>query len=374
MAEPKIAIVCEFLTVMGGAENVVLELHKLFPKAPIYTALYNPEKVPAFKGADIRTSHLQQLPAFLRKTHRIFPTLGVNAFKKMDLSEFDIILTSAYLNANHVQKTRPGQKIISYCHTPARYYWSHYDLYRKEPGFGALNPLVKLVYPGMVKRQRKLDYAGAQQVDVFIANSSETQARIKQYYGKPATVVHPPVAVGRFSPARTRDKYYVALGRQLPNKRFDLAVAACKQLGIALKVFGNGPLHDQLVQLAAGSPHISFYTDRFGDASDAAVTHALNHAKGFIFPSDEDFGIVSVEALAAGAPVIGYASAGTKEIVEDGVSGILFKHQTVEDVVRAIQRAEQTTFMPATLQRKAKRYDASLFDTKIQKIVRDNWR
>lgn len=373
MAKPKIAIVCEFLTVMGGAENVVLELHKMFPRAPIYTALYNPAKVPAFKNAIVRPSYLQKLPSFLRKSHRLFPTLAVNAFKKMDLSEYDIIITSAYLNANHVQKTRPGQKIISYCHTPARYYWSHYNLYRQQPGFGALNPIIKLLYPPMVKKQRKLDYAAAQNVDVFIANSTETQKRIKKYYGKPSTVIYPPVAVDRFTPQRTRSDYYVTLGRQLPNKRFDLAVAACKQLGVPLKVYGNGPLHSDLVQLAAGSKNIQFYTNRFGDASDAAVTHALNNAKGFIFPSDEDFGIVSVEALAAGAPVIGYASAGTNEIVQDGESGILFKHQTVGDVVQAIKRAEQTTFMPATLRRKAKRFDASLFVTKMNKIIHDNW-
>jgi len=373
MATPKIAIVCEFLTVMGGAENVVLELHKMFPDAPIHTALYNPSKTPAFKNADVRPSYLQKLPAKLRKSYRLFPTLAVNAFKKMDLSAYDIIITSAYLNANHVQKTRASQKIISYCHTPARYYWSHYDLYRKQPGFGALNPLIKLLYPPMVKKQRKLDYAAAQKVDVFIANSTETQKRIKQYYGKPSTVIYPPVAVERFTPARTRGDYYVTLGRQLPNKRFDLAVAACKQLGVPLKVFGNGPMHSELVAIAAGSKNITFYTDRFGDASDEAVNVALNSAKGFIFPSDEDFGIVSVEALAAGTPVIGYASAGTKDIVEHGISGILFEHQTVGDVVKAVKQAEQTTFLPATLRRKAKRFDTSLFVTKMGKIVRDSW-
>jgi glycosyltransferase involved in cell wall biosynthesis len=372
MPAPKIAIVCEFLTVMGGAENVVLELHNMFPDAPIYTALYNPDKVPAFNGADIRPSYLQKLPTFFRKSYRLFPTIAVNAFKKMDLNDFDIIITSAYLNANQVQKTRPNQKIISYCHTPARYYWSHYDLYRKQPGFGALNPIIKLIYPAFVKKQRKLDYAAAQNVDVFIANSTETQRRIKQYYDKPSTVIYPPVAVDRFNPARTRSDFYVTLGRQLPNKRFDLAVAACKQLSVPLKVFGNGPMHNELLQLAAGGKNISFYTDRFGDASDAAVELALNQAKGFIFPSDEDFGIVSVEALAAGAPVIGFASAGTKDIVQDGESGVLFAHQTVADAVQAIQQANQITFLPGTLRRKAKRFDKSLFITKMRKIVQDN--
>lgn len=371
MPGPKIAIVCEFLTTMGGAENVVLELHKMFPAAPIYTALYNADKVPAFNGADIRTTYLQKLPRFLRRTHRLFPTLGVNAFKKLDLSAFDIIITSAYLNANQVQKSRPNQKIISYCHTPARYYWSHYDLYRKEPGFGALNPIIKLIFPILVKKQRKLDYTAAQNVDVFIANSTETQKRIRKYYNKPSTVIYPPVAVERFEPARTRADYYVTLGRQLPNKRFDLAVAACKQLDIPLKVFGNGPMHSELTRLAAGSNKIEFYTDRFGDANDAAVEDALNHAKGFIFPSDEDFGIVTVEALAAGAPVIGWDNAGTKDIVQNGESGVLFARQTVADVVQAIKQAEQTTFMPATLRRKAKRFDTSLFVTKIRKIIND---
>jgi len=182
----------------------------------------------------------------------------------------------------------------------------------------------------------------------FLITATETQRRIKQYYDKPSTVVYPPVAVERFEPARTRGDYYVTLGRQLPNKRFDLAVAACKQLGVPLKVFGNGPMHSELVKLAAGSKNISFYTDRFGDANDTAVEHALNRA-----------------------PVIGYASAGTKDIVQSGESGVLFAHQTVADVAQAIKQAEQTTFMPATLRRRAKRFDTSLFITKIRKIVSD---
>lgn len=372
MATPKIAIVCEFLTVMGGAENVVLAMHEAFPDAPIYTALYNPEAVPAFNHADVRTSRLQKLPRFLRKTHRLFPTLAVKAFQEFDLSEFDIILTSAYLNANQIKKSRPDQKIISYCHTPARYYWSHYDLYRKQPGFGILNPVIRALMPILVPHQRKLDYEAAQRVDVWIANSTETQKRIKTYYGKQATVIYPPVETHRFTPARTRSDYYVTLGRQLPNKRFDLAVAACTKLGVPLKVFGRGEMHDELRKIAG--PTIEFYTDRFGDASDEAVEHALNHAKGFVFPSDEDFGIVSVEALAAGAPVIGYDSAGTRDIVTQGETGVLFARQTVDDVVEAIKRAETIRWFPSKLNRTARRFDKSLFLTKLRKVVSDQWR
>lgn len=370
MRRPKIAIVCEFLTVMGGAERVVYELHQAFPDAPIYTAIYDEDRVlPEFKKLDVRTTWLQKFPKKIRKMYKLFPTLQVKAFRDLDLSEFDIIITSSYLNANQVRKTRPGQVLISYCHTPARYYWSHYDEYRKHPGYGKLDPLVRLLIPLFVPHQRKLDYEAAQNVDVFIANSTETQKRIKKYYGKPSTVIHPPVDVDRFEPARTRGNYYMTMGRQLPYKRYDLVVAACTKLGAPLKVFGNGPAHDDLTKIAG--PTVSFYTDRFGDASDAELGKALNHAKGWIYAAEEDFGIVQVEALAAGAPVITYGKAGALDIVQDGESGVLFYEQSVNAIVDAIKKAEQIDFLPGTLRRKAKRFDKGMFLTKIRKVVYD---
>jgi glycosyltransferase involved in cell wall biosynthesis len=373
MPAPKIAIVAEFLTVMGGAERVVYELHNAFPNAPIYTAIYDEDRVlPEFKMLDVRTTWLQKFPKKIRKMYKLFPTLQVKAFRDLDLSEFDIIITSSYLNANQIQKTRSDQVIISYCHTPARYYWSHYEEYKKNPGYGKLDPIIRLLIPLFVPRQRKLDYEAAQKVDVFIANSTETQKRIKQYYDKPATVVHPPVDVDRFEPSRERGDYYMTMGRQLPYKRYDLVVAACTKLGIPLKVFGNGPAHSQLEAIAG--PTVSFYTDRFGDASDAELENALNHAKGWIYAAEEDFGIVQVEALAAGAPVITYGKAGALDIVQDGESGVLFYEQNVDAIAEAIQKAEQTTFLPGTLRRKAKRFDKGLFITKIRKIVSDNSR
>src|SRR5690606_346658 len=140
--------------------------------------------------------------------------------------------------------------LISYCHTPARYYWSHYDQYKKDPGFGKLNLPVRLLMPLIVPRQRKLDYEAAQKVDLFIANSSETQRRIKKYYNRPSIVIHPPVSTTKFNPQRTRGDHYVTMGRQLPYKRYDLVVEAATRLGIPLKVFGNGPEHKKLVKMA----------------------------------------------------------------------------------------------------------------------------
>jgi glycosyltransferase involved in cell wall biosynthesis len=368
--QPRIAIVHDWLTNMGGAENVVLALLEAFPGAPVFTSTYDPKVMPKFKHADIRTTYLQNLPGPLRKLHKFFPMLRVHAFKKLDLSEFDIIISSSSAEAKQVQKTRSNQVHICYCHTPIRYYWSHYDEYKKDPGFGSLNWLVRLAMPILVPQLKKADYEAAQKVDVFIANSTEVQARIKKYYGKSSTVINPPVDVSRFTPARERGDYYVALGRQVPYKRVDLAVLAATKLNIPLKVFGNGSEHERLMHMAG--PTVTFYSDRFGNASDAEVTKALNNAKGYIFPADEDFGIVQVEALAAGAPVIGYGKGGTLDIVQDGESGVLFKQQTVDAVASAIKKAEQITFLPGTLRRKAKRFEKSLFITKIRKVVFDN--
>lgn len=355
---------------MGGAENVVLAMHEAFPDAPIYTSVYDADALPKFKGLDVRTTWLQNLPGPLKKLHKLFPMLRVKAFRDLDLSRYDIILSSSSAESKQVRKTRNGQVHICYCHTPIRYYWSHYHEYKKDPGFGKLNWLIRLAMPVMVPPLKKADYKAAQNVDVFIANSSEVQARIKKYYGKPSTVIHPPVDVDRFTPSLQRGNYYVALGRQVPYKRIDLAVKAATKLDIPLQVYGNGSEHEQLVQMAG--PSVSFYTDRFGDASDEVVTEALNNAKGFIFPTDEDFGIVQVEALASGAPVIAYGHGGALDIIDNGESGILFDKQTVESLAQAIQKAEKTKFLPSTLHRKAKRFDKSLFISKLRKVVGDS--
>ena len=369
-SQPKIAIVCDFLTTMGGAENVVLALHEAFPQAPIYTALYNPEKVPAFAKLDVRTSSLQKLPKKLRLYHKLFPTMAVKAMRELDLSEFDIIIASSYLHGHQVTKTRPNQVLIEYCHTPPRYYWSHYEEYRKNPGYGKLNPFVRALMPLLVPKQRKLDLQAASQVDVFIANSTETQKRIKRYYNRSSMIIYPPVDTKRFTPARNREDYYVTIGRQLPYKRYDLAVQAATKLNKKLIVFGNGPMHETLVKLAG--PTVEFRTNRFGDASDTEYEKILNAARGFIYPAEEDFGIVSVEALAAGAPVIGLGKAGTLDVVSSPEVGVLFQHQTVNDVVAAIKEAEATKFFPSKLNRTARRFDKTLFLTKIKKVVSDN--
>jgi glycosyltransferase involved in cell wall biosynthesis len=227
-----------------------------------------------------------------------------------------------------------------------------------------------MAMPFFIPPLKKTDYRSAQDVDVFLTSSTHVQKRIKKYYGRPSTVVPPPVDVNRFNPARERGDYYVALGRQVPYKRIDLAVAAATKLNVPLRVYGNGSEHQALVDMAG--PSVTFFTDRFGDASDESVANALNAAKGYIFPAEEDFGIVMVEAMAAGAPVIAYAKGGVEDIVQDGESGVLFAHQTTESVAEAIKRADSLSFLPGTLRRKAKRFDKSLFATKIVAFLNSN--
>ena len=370
MAAPKIAIIHDWLTVSGGAEVVVAELHKLFPKAPIYTSVYNPAAVPAFKNADVRTTYLQEkLPAALRYKHVLWPTLRAKAFRALDLSEFDIIISSSSAEAKAVRKTRKGQVHIAYIHTPIRYYWSHYEEFKKEFKFGIFTPFIRPVIPFFVKRMRKLDLESIKDIDVLIANSEVTQGRIKEYYNRPSTVIHPPVDVERFTPPPKGDRAgYVLWGRHVPYKRFDLAIEACNQLGAQLTVIGTGPDTARLKKLAG--PTITFT----GRVSDKELVRLAQSAKGFLFPNEEDFGISAVESLAAGTPVIAYAQGGALDIVQAGETGVLFKEQTVESLVAAIKRFETLEFLPATLHRKAKRFDKGLFDTKIRKVVNDNIR
>lgn len=352
---------------MGGAELVLLELHKLFPKAPIYTSVYNPEAVPAFKGVDIRTTYLQEaLPKQLRYKHTLWPTLRPGAFAKLDLSEFDIIISCSSAEAKAVRKTRPGQKHIAYIHTPIRYYWSHYEEFRREFSFGPFTPFIRPFIPSLVKRMRKLDLQSVKNIDVLIANSTVTQARIKKYYGRNSTIIHPPVDVERFTPSPTGERSgYIMWGRHVPYKRFDIAIEACNKLGAELTILGTGPDTKRLKKLAGPTVHFA------GRVSDKELVRLAQQARGFLFPNEEDFGISAVEALAAGTPVIAYAKGGVLDIVQDGETGVLFKEQSAESLIAAMQRFETLSFRPATLHRKAKRFDSTLFDTKMRKVAND---
>lgn len=368
---PKVAIVHDWLTNMGGAEPLVLEIHALYPNAPIYTSVYDREKMQAFKDVDVRTTKLQtSIPKKLRYKHTLWPVFRAQAFRDLDLSEFDVIISSSSAEAKSVRKTRKDQVHIAYIHTPPRYYWSHYEEFKKEFKFGALTPFIRPIIPMFVKAMRKRDLESVEDIDIFIANSTVTQARIKEYYGKPSTIIYPPVDVARFTPppqAKAGERSgYVIWGRHVPYKRFDLAIQAANVLKVPLTIAGAGPDTGRLKSLAG--PTIKFV----GRISDEALVKLAQDSRAFIFPNEEDFGISAVEALAAGTPVIAYKKGGALDIVQDGETGVFFEEQTVESLVEAMKRFETLEFSPATLHRKAKRFDKGFFTTKMRKIVEDH--
>lgn len=369
MSKLKVAIVHDWLTNMGGAEPLVLELHKLFPDAPIYTSVYDKDKMTAFADCDVRTTYLQKvLPRFLRYKHVLWPVLRAHAFRKLDMSGYDLIISSSTAESKSVKK-KSGATHICYCNTPTRYYWSHYEEFKNSFHFGPLNILIKPLIPFFVWWMRKLDLKAAAGVDHFIANSNEVKRRIKKYYGRDSTVIFPGVDTERFrkipnnksqTPKRSG---FLTWGRHVPYKKFDLAIEACNLLEEQLIVVGNGPETERLKQIAG--PTITFP----GRVSDDELTNLAHKSKAFIFPGDEDFGISPVEAIASGLPVIAYKSGGALDYVIEGKTGTFFTTQTVPALSKAIKNFSSKDYDELELQDFAKSFSNSRFRQEIKTFI-----
>jgi glycosyltransferase involved in cell wall biosynthesis len=362
-AQPKVAIVCDWLTGIGGAERVVLELHRLYPAAPIYTSQYDPGGIDWFAGADVRTTWLQRLPKSLRK---FLPLLRAWTFSRLDLSEYDLVLSSSGAEAKGV-KTGPQTVHICYCHSPAHYYWIRHDEYVENPGFPfGLNWLASLGLRLLVDPLKRWDRRAAQQPDFMIANSSHTQAMIKRYYRRESTVIHPPVEVERFKlqPRSELRHGFVVAGRQTPYKRFDLAIQACDELKVPLLVIGDGPDHRRLEKLAGRGT--TFLTN----VNDNELADHFATAIGFILPNMDDFGIVAVEALAAGTPVIAYNKGGALDYVQPGKTGLLFEKQTARELAKVLEQAMNKTFDYQTIADSAQQFSVEAFKKNLQDYIK----
>ena len=360
-SSPRVAIVHDWL-IGGGAERVVMALHRMYPDAPIYTS-YATDEWRQKLDSRVVTGLLQHWPfSGLRK---FIPFLRIWWFMHLDLSAYDLVISSSGAEAKGF-RVRPEARHINYCHAPTHYYWSRYDEYLKNPGFGVLDPLARLGLRLFVGPLRAWDYRAAQRPDAIIANSTHTAAAVRQYYGREAEVIFPPVDIERFRQATARPQPrsgYVIVGRQNPYKRFDLAVEACTQLGYPLTVIGNGPDHARLQQLAG--PTITFKTD----LADKEVTEHLLSAAGFIFPGLDDFGIAAVEALAAGTPVIAYKNGGALDYIQPGHNGLFFEQQSVESLVAALKEAEHTRFDNKYISESANNFSNEEFSRKMHNTV-----
>lgn len=361
--EMKVAIVCDWLTNVGGAEKVLLEIHRIYPDAPIYTSKYSPRKISWFDDADVRTGWLQIFPAFMRRLLGVF---RVKWFSHLDLTEYDLVISVTGAEAKCVRRLKPGAKHISYCHVPTQYYWQLYDTYIKNPGFGIFNPVVRFFFKLLVKPLRKADFEAAQHVDEFITISSYAKELISKYYKREAEVIHPPVEVEDFKYNNTEIKdYYIVTSRQVNWKRLDLAVKACMKLKRELVVIGEGPEHSRLVKMALNCDFVKFLP-LMGREELASY---LGNARGYIFPSMEPFGIAPVEALSAGCPVIAYGAGGALDYIKDGKNGILFKKQTIDALAVAILEFERKKFDRAKISESAREFSVSRFDQEIKEFV-----
>jgi glycosyltransferase involved in cell wall biosynthesis len=359
--EPKVAIVCDWLTSIGGAERVVYELHKLYPKAPIYTSQYDKSVLPWLENVDVRVGWLQTLPKSLRK---FMPVFRAWYFSSLDLSEFDLVISSSGAEAKAI-KTSGKTKHLCYCHSPTHYYWTRYYEYLKDPGFGKLlDPIARLGLKILVGPMRRWDIKAASRADLMIANSTYTQSQIKKYYRRDSIVVHPPVDIERFTSKNNAERNgFIIAGRQTPYKRFDLAVKAASDMKAKLTVVGKGPDHEKLKKIAGET--ISFITE----VSDSDMPKLFKEASGFIFPGVDDFGIVAIEALAAGTPVIAYKDGGALDYIKPGENGEFFKDKTPKSLKSSLEKFDGESFNHSKVAATAKKYNIENFQKKIKTVV-----
>jgi glycosyltransferase involved in cell wall biosynthesis len=291
---------------------------------------------------------------------KYFPLMPL-AFENFDLNEYDVILSSSSSCAKGVL-TKPGSIHICYCHTPMRYAWEKRDEYIQ--GMGKLKrKLIKILLHYM----RIWDVESANRVDYFIANSTEVQKRIMKYYKRDSVVINPPVRCELFNISETDGDYYFVLSRLVTYKRFDLAVQACKELEKKLVVAGDGPEREKLEKIANGDKNIIF----LGRQPDDVVKKYMSECKALLFPGEEDFGIVPVEAQACGRPVIAYGKGGVLDSVIDGKTGVFFKEQTVESLKNAIEKFETMEFNKEEIREHALEFDEKVFQEKIRKFVEE---
>lgn len=356
----KLALAHEYFAGRGGAERVVQVLHEMWPDAPVYTFFHDRKRYGDLPGWDLRTSYLQQFPIG-GGVHRALLPLYPGAARRIRVAEdtdVALVSTSAFMKGLGLADRTVE---VAYCHSPTRYLWDWKDQYLREevpaPLRGAIGELLA--------RLRETDRAFAGRVDHWIANSQVVAERIRRYYERESAVVHPPVDVDAFTPQRERGDFWVYVGRLSAYKRADIAVRAFARLGMRLVVVGEGRERTALEGIARDN--IAFA----GHLDDATLRQLLGAARGLIFPAEDDFGIVCVEALASGAPVVALAAGGAPEIVRDGIDGALVATADADAFADAVLRVEQRTWDVDELRRSARRFDVSRFRDRIRAIVED---
>lgn len=354
----RLAIVCSWLNQYGGAERVLEAVHDMHPQAPIYTSIYRPQALPErYRSWDIRPSFLNRLP-FIQRFHQPYLPLYPLGFESLDLRGYDVVLslTSAFA---HGVLTPAETQHVCYCLTPARFLWSYHSYIERE-GVGRL---ARVGLAPFLKSLRQWDRLAADRVDQFIAISRTVQRRIRKYYQREAQIIYPPVDTGRFvGPAEPED-YFLVVSRLIPYKRIDLAVRAFNELGLPLRIIGEG--RDRAALQAMARQNIQF----LGHLPDKEVNEQMARCRAFLFPGEEDFGIAPIEAMAAGRPVIAYGAGGALDSIEEGVTGLFFREPTPNSLAEAVRRLDEHRFDPGTLRQHAQRFGVARFRRELAEVL-----
>ncbi len=356
----RVALVHDYLNQFGGAERVLLVLAEMFPQAPIYTLFYEPAIFDRhFKGREIKTSFLDH--PFIRRRHRFFIPLFAKAVGGIDLGdEYDLIISDSAGWAKGI-KYKSG-KHISYVHTPLRYAWE------PQRWLESLFPkaLIGLARP-ITSYLRRWDNHTAQKPDFIFTNSAYTAEKIKKFYGREASILHPPVDTAVFYPDLNpgKENYFIAFGRLIHYKRFDLVVGAFNKLELPLKIIGSGPEEKRIKGLIR-SERIEMIPEV---RDENVLRRIISDAQALIFPQVEDFGLSAAESLACGTPVIAYRAGGALEIVEDGLNGVFFNEQTEESLIQAVNRFQKSKFDKAAITDSAQKFSQENFKQSLSQAI-----
>ena len=354
-----VAIVHDHLVQDGGAERVAKTLLQIFPGSPLFTLLHNKKKAdPEFNQYEIKTSFLEKIPG---ASHWFEWPLALmpSATEHHNLGKYKLIISSCSIFSKGIIPG-PGSTHICYCHTPARFLWTDSHNYLKELKH---NFLIKAVLPFVLTNLRQWDKIAAERVDHFIANSKEVQKRIKKYYHRDSEIIYPPVETKNFYISNKLGNYFLAGGRFVGYKRFDLLITAFNRLNLPLKIFGDGPQFKKLKKEAKNN--IEF----LGKISEEKKAKLFSECRAFINPQLEDFGITCVEAMASGRPVIAYRAGGALETVIDGKTGVLFEEQTWEDLADKVLRFKPFDYNPQEIRSHAEKFDTEIFKLKIKEFI-----
>lgn len=356
----RIALVHDWLNQLGGAEDVLVSLKALAPDAPVFTSIYDRDRMPAaWRDWDIRPTWMNRLPGIHRR-HQPYMPLYALTFGAMRIpAGQDLILSNKSAFCLAARSSAVGVRHICYCLTPTRFIYDFEAYAAREAIPAAARPALRLINRFL----RRFEWSAAQRIDKFIAISTEVRGRIHRLYGRDAELVYPPVDVERFTPAAPSvpGDYFLVVSRLLPYKRIDLAIEACRENGLRLVIAGDGRDRERLERLAAGADNIEF----LGRVSDERLLGLLRGCRAFVFPGFEDFGIAPLNAMACGRPVIAYGAGGALDTVIEGESGILFPAQTVSALRDAMARFDGVTFWPSLIRARAEQFSASRFQAEL---------